>query len=200
MNPDAALVAHLDELLFSGAHTAYRFCDDPVDDQTLARVYELVRWAPTSMNTQPLRVLFLRGAAKTRLLPHLDEGNRPKSSSAPVVALLCYDEKFVDHLPYLLPGAADPLDDFPDNESVLESARFNSALQAGYFILAARSLGLVVGPMNGFDPVGARSELLAERAHWHPFLVVNLGHPAADAFRPRRPRLDTAAATLVLDR
>lgn len=90
--------------LFTDARTAYSFADTPVDDATLTSIWELARWAPTAANTQPLRVLYVRTAeGKERLLPHLDEGNRPKSASAPVVAVLAVDHRFHEHLPHVLP-------------------------------------------------------------------------------------------------
>ena len=90
--------------LFTDARTAYSFAGTPVDDETLTDIWELARWAPTAANTQPLRVLYIRTPeGKERLLPHLDEGNRPKSASAPVVAVLAVDSRFHEHIPHILP-------------------------------------------------------------------------------------------------
>src|SRR5258708_20490734 len=91
-------------LLFTDARTANGFSDDPVDDEELAAIYDLMKWAPTGGNTQPLRILFIRSAeAKERLIPHLSEGNREKTRSAPVVAVLAADTSFHEHLDRLFP-------------------------------------------------------------------------------------------------
>ncbi|MGW0015061.1 malonic semialdehyde reductase [Streptomyces tendae] len=176
--------------LFTDARTAYSFADTPVDDATLTSVWELARWAPTAANTQPLRVLYVRTAeGKERLLPHLDEGNRPKSASAPVVAILAVDHRFHEHLPHVLPIRPEMKEYFesePDQREAITS--FNGPLQAGYFILAVRALGLAAGPMAGFDPAGIDKEFFAD-GDWHSLLVVNIGHPAGPPAFDRMPRL-----------
>ncbi|MFE9180576.1 malonic semialdehyde reductase [Streptomyces sp. NPDC007126] len=176
--------------LFTDARTAYSFADTPVDDATLTSVWELARWAPTAANTQPLRVLYVRTAeGKERLLPHLDEGNRPKSASAPVVAVLAVDHRFHEHLPHVLPvrpGMKEYFESEPAQREAITS--FNGPLQAGYFILAVRALGLAAGPMAGFDPAGIDKEFFAD-GDWHSLLVVNIGHPAGPPAFDRMPRL-----------
>jgi 3-hydroxypropanoate dehydrogenase len=176
--------------LFTDARTAYSFADTPVDDATLTSIWELARWAPTAANTQPLRVLYVRTAeGKERLLPHLDEGNRPKSASAPVVAVLAVDHRFHEHLPHVLPVRPE-MKDFFEGEPARREAitSFNGPLQAGYFILAVRALGLAAGPMAGFDPAGIDKEFFAD-GDWHSILVVNIGHPAGPPAFDRMPRL-----------
>lgn len=188
----------LTDRLFHDAHTAYRFTDEPVDDSVLSTLYDLVRQAPTAINSQPLRIVFVRTPeAKQRLMPHLAEGNRAKSESAPVVALLAYDLDFHDHLPLLVPHAPQTRDRFTDPARREETARFNATLQAGYTILAARALGLDAGPMGGFDAAGIDAEFL-DGTSWRSFMVLNLGHVAPDGARPRAPRLDTAAAVRLI--
>lgn len=184
--------------IFLDGHTTYRFTDEPVSDEQLAAIYELGRMAPTAMNASPLRVTFLRDDAKARLLPHLAEGNREKSASAPVVAILAYDIDFHDQLPTLAPHSPNARDNFAGNEEAREGfARFNASLQAGYFILAARTVGLDAGPMGGFDAAGVDAEFLAGTSQ-RSILVVNLGTAAEDGTFPRAPRLDAETATRVL--
>ncbi|MGW4926862.1 malonic semialdehyde reductase [Streptomyces parvulus] len=176
--------------LFTDARTAYSFADTPVDDATLTSVWELARWAPTAANTQPLRVLYVRTAeGKERLLPHLDEGNRPKSASAPVVAILAVDHRFHEHIPHVLPIRPEMKEYFESEPAQREAiTSFNGPLQAGYFILAVRALGLAAGPMAGFDPAGIDKEFFAD-GDWHSILVVNIGHPAGPPAFDRMPRL-----------
>ena len=184
--------------IFIDGHTAYRFTATPVSDDQLAAIYELARLAPTAMNASPLRVTFLRDEAKARLLPHLAEGNREKSASAPVVAILAYDIDFHDELPTLAPRSPNARENFAGNEEAREGfARFNASLQAGYFILAARTVGLDAGPMGGFDAAGVDEEFLAGTSQ-RSILLVNLGIAADDGTFPRAPRLDVAKATRVL--
>ena len=185
--------------IFLEGHTAYRFTDTPVSDEQLAAIYELARMAPTAMNASPLRVTYLRDQAKARLLPHLSEGNREKSASAPVVAILAYDIDFHEELPTLAPHSPNARENFAGKDEVARErfARFSASLQAGYFILAARTVGLDAGPMGGFDATGVDEEFLAGTSQ-RSILVVNLGIAAADGTRPRAPRLDASTATRVL--
>ncbi len=174
--------------LFDDAHTAYAFTGDDVTDEELARIYELARLAPTALNCQPLRVTFARGAGKGRLIQHLAEGNRAKSQSAPVTAVLSYDIDFHESLPTLAPQSTGARERFVDDPAGREAfARMNAAMQAGYFILAARALGLDAGPMGGFDKAGMDAELHPDSA-LRSFLVVNLGHAAEGGTFPRNPR------------
>ena len=122
-------------------------------------------------------------------MPHLAEGNRPKSDSAPVVAILAADTDFHEYLPRLRPHAPDSKALFADDAKREKTARFNAALQAGYFILAVRAAGLSAGPMGGFDAEGVDRELLGGGS-LRSFLVVNIGHAASDGTQSRSPRLD----------
>ena len=184
--------------LFRDAHTAYAFTDEPVLDEELAEIYDLVRHAPTAMNSQPLRVTFVRSAAaKERLLPHVAEGNRAKLATAPVVAILAADLDFHENLPRVMPHAPNAKDLFADDTHRERTARFNATLQAGYFILAVRAAGLDAGPMGGFDSIGVDQEFLDGTAQ-KSFLLVNIGHVAESGTFPRSPRLEhDEAITLI---
>ncbi len=186
------------DLLFRGAHTAYHFGPEPVSDDELAEIYDLVRHAPTAQNTQPLRITYLRSeAAKARLLPLLFEGNRPKALSAPVVAILAADTEFHQHLPRLLPQNPGAKARFADDHARIKAATFNANIQAGYFILAARSIGLDAGPMGGFDTAGVDAEFFAGTG-LKSFLTVNLGHVSDTGNFPRNPRLEMHEAVTIL--
>jgi len=186
------------DAVFREARTAYRFTDEPVTDEELALVQDLMRFPPTAMNTQPLRIVLLTDdTAKGRLLPYLAEGNRAKSASAPVVALLAADTDFHEQLPRLLPHAPGARDRFADEAGREQAARFNATLQAGYFILAVRAAGLDAGPMGGFDSAGVDRDLLGDGA-LRSFLVVNIGHAAEDGTFPRSPRLERDEVFLTL--
>lgn len=189
------------DTLFREAHTAYAFTDEPVSDEQLEEIYELVRHAPTAMNSQPLRVVFVRTPeAKDRLIPLLAEGNRAKSESAPVVAILAADTDFHERLPELLPmnpGARASFEG-PDNAGKREQhARFNAALQVGYFILAVRAVGLDAGPMGGFDKAAVDEEFFAG-APLRSMVVVNIGHVAEGGNFPRKPHVPFQEAVTIL--
>jgi 3-hydroxypropanoate dehydrogenase len=178
------------DLLFREAQTAYGFTDEPVTPEQLERLHDLLRFPPTAMNTQPLRVVLVSTSeAKERLLPYLAEGNRPKSASAPLVAILAADTEFHEHLPRLLPHAPGAKERFSDDGQREKAARFNATLQAGYFLLAVRAVGLDAGPMGGFDSAGVDRDLLGD-GPLKSLLVVNIGHAAEGGTFPRSPRLD----------
>ncbi|MEN0072060.1 MAG: malonic semialdehyde reductase [Propionicimonas sp.] len=185
--------------IFTDAHTAYRFTPEPVTDEQLHTIYELARLAPTAINSQPLRVTFVRTAeAKQRLLPLLSPGNRAKSESAPVIAVLAADTDFHQHLPRVAPQSAGARERFAgDAEGRSRMALNNAWLQAGAFILAVRAAGLDAGPMGGIDTAGIDAEFFAGTP-LRTFLVVNLGTGAPDGFFPRNPRLGFDEAVAVL--
>jgi 3-hydroxypropanoate dehydrogenase len=190
--PDAATIAigeHAADLLFRQAHTAYRFTDEPVSDEQIRALYDLVKLAPTAMNGQPLRITLARSAeARERLIGRLSPGNRAKAESAPLVAILSYDLDFPETLPEVLPHNPRAAEGFTEEASRHAFGQFNGALQAGYFILGVRALGLAAGPMGGFDRAGVDEDFFPDGRE-RSFLVVNIGHPAADGTFPRSPRL-----------
>jgi 3-hydroxypropanoate dehydrogenase len=186
------------DVLFREAHTAYSFNDEPVSDAVLAEIYDLVRYAPTLMNAQPLRIVYLRtDEAKARLLPHLAQGNRAKAESAPVVAILAADMDFHEHFPRTFPQVPGAKDSFGDPAARARTAISNAAIQTGYFILAVRAAGLDAGPLGGFDRDGVDAEFFAGTT-LRSQLVVNLGHAAAGGTNPRNPRLELDEAVTML--
>ncbi|MET9661217.1 malonic semialdehyde reductase [Streptomyces sp. NPDC006510] len=177
------------DLLFREARTANTFAPTPVGDEQIEAIYDLVKWGPTSMNQQPMRVVLVRSdESRQALLHHVREGNRAKVASAPLVAVLAADLSFPDTLPRLFPHAPNARHAYADEHACRESAVFNTALQLGYFIIGIRAGGLAAGPIAGFDPEGVHKEFFPGE----PVLVmsiVNIGHPGADAFSARLPRL-----------
>ncbi|HWE63283.1 MAG TPA: malonic semialdehyde reductase [Chloroflexota bacterium] len=178
------------DLLFREARTANTFADEPVTDEQIQAIYDLVKWAPTSANLQPLRVLIIRSAeAKARLLPLMADGNRAKTGTAPAVAIVAADTEFHEHIPRIFPQRPEMKDYFGDAAVREPFARFNATLQTGYFILAVRAVGLAAGPMAGFDAEGVDREFFAGTP-LKSLLVINIGKPGPDAWFPRLPRLD----------
>lgn len=179
-------------LLFTEARTANTFTDQPVTDDELRGIWDLTRFAPTMANSQPLRVLYVRTAeGKERLVPHLAEGNRAKTLAAPVVAVLAYDAEFHEHFPTTFPERGEV---YRENfggmpgETREQISKYSAALASGVFFLAVRAHGLAAGPMGGFDAAGVDAEFFAGTT-WRSHLVVNIGHPGADAWFDRLPRI-----------
>ncbi|MFF0742915.1 malonic semialdehyde reductase [Streptomyces sp. NPDC004111] len=177
------------DLLFREARTANTFTAEPVDEEQIQAVYDLIKYAPTAYNQSPLRIVLVRSDdARARLVAHMAEGNRPKTASAPLVAILAADNEFHEELPALLPHFPQAKDLFFAERPVREeSALVNATLQAGYFLLGVRAAGLAAGPMTGFDFPAVRKEFLDD--DHTPLMVVNIGRPGADAWYPRSPRL-----------
>jgi 3-hydroxypropanoate dehydrogenase len=177
------------DLLFREARTANAFTDEPVSDEQVAAIYDLVKYGPTAMNAQPLRVVLVRdGEPRERLLKHMADGNRDKTANAPLVAILAADVDFHENLPQVFPHAPQAKDGFADEAKREHVARFNATLQIGYFLLGVRAAGLAAGPMAGFDPAGLDEEFFADR-NLRSLLVVNIGRPAPNAWFDRLPRL-----------
>jgi 3-hydroxypropanoate dehydrogenase len=186
-----ALEGAAQDLLFREARTANTFTDEPVGDEQLRAIYDLVKYAPTSMNQQPLRIVLVRTPeGRARLAAHMSEGNRAKTAKAPVTAILAYDVDFHDELPTQYPHAPGARDLFAASEERREqSAKLNATLQVAYFILGVRAAGLAAGPMTGFEAAGVNAEFFPDGRH-RSLVVVNIGHPGENAWHPRLPRLD----------
>jgi 3-hydroxypropanoate dehydrogenase len=175
--------------LFDNARTQNGFTSEPVTDEQLRRIYALMKWAPTSANSSPARIIFVRSpAAKERLLACVSPGNVEKTRAAPVTAILGIDYAFYDKLPFLFPHA-DARSWFVGKKEFADTTAFrNASLQGGYFILAARAIGLDCGPMSGFD--NARMD----EAFWagttvRTNFICNLGRGDPSKVLGRNPRL-----------
>lgn len=185
------LAREAQDLLFRSARTANAFTTEPVTDAQVQAIYDLVKWAPTSMNNQPLRVVLVRSPqARAELVAQMSEGNRAKTSSAPLVAVLAADVDFHDELPRTFPHFPGARDLFAGDDSARErTAELNATLQIAYFIIGVRAAGLAAGPMTGFDATAVTREFFPDGEH-RALMVVNIGRPAADAWMDRLPRLD----------
>ena len=175
--------------LFRQARTYNAFSGE-VGDDLLHRLYDLVKWGPTTANTCPARFVFVRSAeAKRRLEPALDEGNRTKTMAAPCTVIVAYDLDFFEKSPVLFPhtDAKSWFDGKPDDALDTIALR-NSSLQGAYLLLAARALGLDCGPMSGFDNAKVDAEFFGGTRIRSNFLV-NLGHGDPSSIFPRSPRL-----------
>jgi 3-hydroxypropanoate dehydrogenase len=171
--------------LFLEARTHRAWLPIEVPDAVLLELVDLMKWGPTASNTLPARIVFVRSkSAKERLRPLLAEGNRERTMLAPACAIIGYDAKFYEHPP----KGHDPMPGFAKNLSGAETAAMrNSSLQGGYFVLAARALGLDAGPMSGFDNAGVDKEFFAGTDVKSNFLC-NLGYGDPPKLRPRGPR------------
>lgn len=181
---DAALAT-----LFGAARSHNGWSEQGIDDDVLRRLYDLLKMAPTSANCSPGRFVFLRStAAKERLAPALSKGNLEKTMTAPVSVIVAWDTAFYDHLPALFPHA-DARSWFTHSPGAAHETAFrNGSLQGAYLILAARSLGLDVGALSGFDAGKVNAEFFAGTT-WTANFIVNLGHGNPEKLFGRLPRL-----------
>ncbi|MGY4398970.1 3-hydroxypropanoate dehydrogenase [Sphingomonas sp. UYAg733] len=178
------------ERLFTGARSQNGWSAEPVSDDQLIDAYEIAKWGPTSMNTQPMRLVFLRSAeAKDRLKPAVGPNNVEKVMTAPVVAIIAYDTEFYTELPKTFPHRPGAKGMFIDNTALAQSTAFrNGSLQAAYFMLALRAVGLDVGPMSGFDPAKVNVEFFAGSSLRANF-ICGIGHGDPAKVFDRLPRL-----------
>lgn len=178
----------LDQLFRSAR--SYNAFSGEIDDATLHRLYDLLKWGPTAANACPARFVFLRSPeAKARLAPALDAGNRDKTLAAPVTVIVAYDMAFYDKLPMLFPHVDARAWFVGKPEAALETVALrNGSLQGAYLMLAARSLGLDTGPMSGFDNAKLDEAFFADTSIRSNFLV-NLGQGDPASIFPRSPRL-----------
>jgi len=183
--------------LFTGARTHRAWQDRDVADGLLHEIYDLAKWGPTSANSLPMRIVFVKSnSAKEKLMPALAGSNVEQVRAAPVTAIVAYDQKFYDQLPTLFP-AFDAQSLFASNPSLSEQTAFrNSSLQGAYFILAARALGLDAGPMSGFDNAKV-DQAFFENSSWKSNFLCNIGYGDAAKLHPRGPRLDFDQACII---
>ena len=184
--------------LFIDARTHNAWRDQPVDDALLQQLYDLVKWGPTAANACPLRIVFVKSAeAKEKLRPCLSAGNVDKTMAAPVTAILAWDNAFYEQLPKLFPNNLDARNWYAGKEkAIYENAFRGSTLQAGYFILAARALGLDCGPMGGFSADKVNAAFFAGTTFQANFLC-NIGYGDPSGVFPRNPRLSFAEACTI---
>jgi 3-hydroxypropanoate dehydrogenase len=184
--------------LFREARTHSAWLPKKVQNETLREAYELARMGPTSANSSPARFVFLQSeAAKARLLPALAPLNVEKTKAAPVTVIVAWDTEFYEKLPQLFPHA-DMRSYFVGNQLLIDETAFrNSTLQGGYFILAARAVGLDCGPMSGFDPAKVNAEFFPD-GKWKANFLCNLGYGDPSKLFPRNPRLEFDEACRVL--
>lgn len=188
---DAAL-----DQLFRSARTHNAFLDKPVTDEKLKEIYELMKWGPTSANSSPVRLVFVKSKeGKAKIGQAISDGNRDKTLAAPVTVIVATDYAFYEKLPQLFPHA-DAKSWFVGNQALIDTTAFrNSTLQGAYFMLAARAAGLDCGPMSGFDNAKL-DELFFSGTTVKSNFLINLGYGDAAALFPRSPRLsfDEAAS------
>ncbi|KGQ18259.1 Nitroreductase [Lysobacter dokdonensis DS-58] len=183
--PDASL-----DQLFRQARTYNRFTGE-VDDATLHKLYDLLKWGPTTSNSCPARYVFVRSPdAKAKLGPALDEGNYKKTMAAPCTAIVAYDMAFYEKVPVLFPhtDARGWFDTKPEADLRTIALR-NGSLQGAYLLLAARAIGLDCGPMSGFDNAKVDAAFFPGTT-WRSNFLVNLGKGDPASIFPRSPRLN----------
>lgn len=185
--------------LLTHARSQNAWLPRPVSDESLRELYELAKWGPTSMNCSPMRVMFVRSmGARTRLLSAVLSGNAEKVRTAPVVAIVAHDTAFYEQLPKLFPHRPNAGDLFRDRPALAEETCFrNSSLQGGYFILAARMLGLDCGPLSGFDAAAINS-LFFEGTSLRVNFLCCLGYGDPAGLFPRSPRLEFDEACTIV--
>jgi 3-hydroxypropanoate dehydrogenase len=187
------------DVILRTARTQNGWLPTPVGDDALRAVYQLMRMGPTSGNSCPARLVFVRTPeAKARLLPALSPGNVEKTKAAPVTVIIGYDTRFYELLPKLFPHRPDMADNFRNNAGLAQTTAFrNGSLQGAYFMIAARALGLDVGGMSGFDNAKVDAEFFPDGRIKSNFLC-NVGQGDPAKVMQRLPRLEFEEACSLL--
>ena len=175
-----ALDDHARTALFTGARSAIAFADRDVDAAVVERAWDLAKWGPTSMNTQPLRLVQARSAAaRAAVLESAMPGNRPKLERAPLLLIAGHDSRFHDHHETTAPGAAGFHERFESNPAMRTGTAHSGAmLQLGYLIVALRAEGLAVRPYGGFDRAALDQSLMPQ--DWRAEVILGVGWPIED--------------------
>ena len=193
-----ALNADAQDLLFREAHTAKKFTDEPVSDEQVAAIYDLIKWGPTMTNSQPMRIVLARSDdARERVVSHMLPNNAEKTASAPLIAVLAADMKFNRHIERIFPDAPFMAQMYEKDDFREPIADSQAWMQAGYFVMGIRAVGLDACPMLGLDRPGLDADLFAD-SDLKSICVVLIGKPAEDAYGPRLPRLNYDEVVSVL--
>lgn len=186
------------DTLFNQARSHNGWIEKPVSKKQINQIYNLMKFAPTAANTCPVRISFICSkAAKTQLKPHLDEGNINKAMSAPVVAIIGYDREFYEKLGYLFPHTDAKSWYVGKPEKIKTTGQMNATLQGGYFILAARAVGLDCGPMGGFNNQTLDLDFFPD-GKTRSIFICAIGYGDRSKLFPRSPRLDFDDACEIL--
>jgi 3-hydroxypropanoate dehydrogenase len=175
------------DLILRKARSYSEFADRPVPESLLHAAHELMKWGPTTANSQPMRVLYLRSSeSRERLRPALSATNLDKTMKAPLVAIVAYDTRFYEHLPRLFhnPDAIN----WYRKPAVAEVHAFrNGSLQGAYLMIALRAVGLDCGAMSGFDQTKVDAAYFPDGRLKSNFLL-NIGYGVEEKLPPRNPR------------
>lgn len=187
------------DLMFRQARSHNGWTGEPVSSEQLEVIFDLMKMGPTSANCSPARIVFLQSAdAKERLRPALSSGNLEKTMAAPVVALLAYDTRFYERMDYLFPHQKNAASWFTSSEALAQETAFrNGTLQAAYFMMAARAVGLDTGPMSGFNAAKVDEEFFSGTSFKCNF-ICNLGHGNPEKVFGRLPRFSFSDVCQVL--
>lgn len=179
------------DLIFREARSYNDWLDQPVSDDEIHAIYELLKMAPTSANMQPARIVWAKSPeAKAKLADCASEGNKDKITSAPVVAIIGYDIDFHEELPWLFPHTDAKSWFDGDEDGRKEGAFRNSSLQGAYLMIAARALGLDCGPMSGFDSEAVDEAFFADQPRHRSNFICAIGHGDPKSIFDRSPRPD----------
>ncbi len=179
------------DTLFRTARTRNGWSSQPVSEDQVRELYELLKWGPTSGNGSPARFVWVRSEeGKSKLAALASEANRPKILAAPLTVIIGYDLDFGEQMPKLFPARGEAMKAmFANSPVIAETTAFrNSSLQGAYLILAARSLGLDCGPMSGFDNAGVDREFFGNSRLRSNF-ICSLGYGTDEKLFARNPRL-----------
>ncbi len=193
-----ALNADAQDLLFREAHTAKKFTDEPVTDEQVAAIYDLIKWGPTMTNSQPMRIVLARSEdARARVVGHMLPNNAEKTANAPLIAVLAADMKFNRHIERIFPDAPFMAQMYEKDDFREPIADSQAWMQAGYFVMGIRAIGLDACPMLGLDRPALDADLFAD-SDLKCICVVLIGKPSEDAYGPRLPRLNYDEVVSVL--
>ncbi|OZA92208.1 MAG: malonic semialdehyde reductase [Erythrobacter sp. 34-65-8] len=184
--------------LFTEARSYNGWLDQPVTDEQLHAIWDLVKMGPTSANMQPARIVWVKSPeAKAKLVACVSEGNKAKVAAAPVTALIAYDIDFHEELPWLFPHT-DAKNWFAGDEAGRKEGAFrNSSLQGAYLMLAARALGLDTGPMSGFDGAAVEAAFFADHPRHKINFICSIGYGDPASIFDRSPRPDFGRFTRI---
>ena len=133
---------HTVDPIFINRWSPRAFSLEPIDDETLMRVFEAAKWAPSCFNEQPWRFIVARTPEdRAVFLDFLMPGNQVWNQNVPVIVLVISSKYFAHN------GKPNP------------THQFDAGCAWGYLALSALQNGLITHGMAGFDGEKAREVL-----------------------------------------
>ena len=186
-------------VLYSKAHAFRKWREGfTLPDHLLVELYDLMKWAPTSVNDIPARILFLKSCeSKKKLIKAVGEGDHEPIMASPVTAIVGMEVDIHGQFSSISSHANVRPMFVEDPDQMQIKANRNSSLQGAYLIMASREIGLDCGAVTDFDKAKVE-EMFFSGTSTRVSCIFNIGYGEQSSARTRAPRVPFGEACKIL--